>query len=74
MTHTTKKRYRVFDAYDCYMSGEWEGKPELLGTSDTRQGVKSIVDNRREETDGEMYIIIWDIVNHREIETYDEID
>jgi len=74
MTHTTKKRYRVFDAYDCYMSGEWEGKPELLGTSDCRQGVKNIVDDRREETDGEMYIIIWDSVKHREIDTYDKIE
>ena len=65
-------RYRVFDCYDCYMSDEWDGKPELLGTGDTFEQIKAIVDNRRDETDGEMYIIIFDMIKQCEVD-YDDI-
>ena len=60
-------RYKVYDAYDCYMSGEWDGKPDLLGSGDTREQVEHIIDEREEDTDGEMYIIIYDMFKQLEV-------
>lgn len=68
-----KYRYCVFDAYECYMSNIWEGKPEFLGSSNAKQGVKSIINKRDEETDGECYILIYDRVQGKEV-TFADIE
>lgn len=69
----TKGRYKVFDAYECYNCNMWDGKPDLLGSGDTLNQVKAIVDERREDTDGEMYIIIYDTFKQCEV-GYDDIN
>ena len=60
-------RYKVYDAYECYMSGEWDGKPDLIGTGDTRKEVEQVIEQREEDTDGECYIIIYDSYLREEI-------
>lgn len=68
---TAKGRYRVFDAYDCYMTGDWQGKPDYIGSSNTKQGVKHIIEKWCDETDGECYILIYDKVQGKEIDFTD---
>ena len=53
-------RYKVYDAYECYMSGVWDGKPDLIGTGNTRIQIEQIIQERDEDTDGECYIVIID--------------
>lgn len=62
-----KARYRVYDAYECYISGVWVGKPELIGIGDSYNEVNYWIEKRDDETDGENYIIIYDTVLQEEI-------
>lgn len=61
------KRYFVYDAYDCYMSGNWTGKLEYIGQGNNKREVTAIIRQRDDETDGENYIIIYDRYNKEEV-------
>lgn len=50
----TIDRYKIYDSYECDISGEWD----CIGTSDNITGVKAIIKERIEDTDGECYIEI----------------